>query len=213
MADPDFIKNLPAYFRRRFPAGGHGIIERKIRAGFDLVMSAFSALQTEPLKATHIPILGAGRVDGPSGQLPDIEAVNALVYIVFNGVAGSQKVYRTFKIPESYLGEASFHVHWTKSDDVDRSGETVRWIVSYKVFDGRTQDAAATPDTLTFDDTFLDDGTTTRVVQRIPEQLLADPTALYYVTVCVEKGTPASGTPMAAPALVSLDFSYRESVF
>jgi hypothetical protein len=156
----------------------------------------------------HVPIAGPSQADGPPGTAPDVAADGALSYLHFNGPVGVQKAYRVFKVPTYFVGDPQFHVHWTKSDDVDRSTETVRWRVGYTVFDGSTEDGDGTPTYIDFDDSYDDAGTTTRIVHRTANAALSGVQPGYYVAVSVEKGTPPSGTPMAEPGVVSVDFTF-----
>lgn len=156
----------------------------------------------------HYPVVGAGRADGPPGQLPTLNASGALTYVSFDLAAGTQAIYRTIKIHRAFVGSPVFHLHWTKSDDVDRSGESVRWVVTYKAFNGISEDAAGSPSVIEINDTYDDSGTTARVVYRTPNTSMLGLMALGYLAVKVEKGTPG-GSAMASPGLVLLDFTYR----
>ena len=159
-------------------------------------------------------IVTPSRITGPPGQLPPIDADGALVYVKYDGAAGAQQVHRTIKIRESYVSGGMFHIHWTKSDDSDRSGEKVKWKISYKVFNGRDEDAALSPTVLTVEDTYDDDGTTTRVVHRtvnVPVGSQLPLVADAYLAVKVEKDT-ASASVMSEPGLVTLDLSYFHTI-
>lgn len=183
-------------------SGGANITERG--GGLAELLNGFEGRVVDE----HLPIVGPGRSDGPPGQLPPVIASGALPVVSFDGVAGAQAVFRTIKIPTAFVDSPGFHIHWSKSDDVDRSGESVRWVVTYKVFNGRDEDAAITPTVVSCDDTYGDAGTTTRVVHRCTDGPLVGLIAGYYIAFKVEKGTPG-GSPMAAPGLVTLDFTYR----
>ena len=156
----------------------------------------------------HVPIVSATQADGPPGTVPDVAVDGVLSYFLLDGVAGAKKVYRVFKVPSYYVSGASLHIHWVKSDDTDRSTETVRWLVNHKVFNGSNEDADGGGTTLTLDDTFSDDGTTTRVVHRTANVAIGGVLPSYYIAVSVEKGTPGAGTPMDEPGLVSVDFTF-----
>lgn len=132
-----------------------------------------------------------------------------MAYLLFNGLVGAQLAYRVFKVPSYFIDTPAVHVHWTKSDDVDRDGETVRWVVKYTVFNGSSEDANSAGTTLELDDTWDDTGTTTRVVQRTASGALVGVQSNYYIAVSIEKGTPGSGTPMDEPGVVSLDFTFN----
>ena len=164
------------------------------------------------LRTIDLPIVGPGRADGPPGTVPDVEAVNALTYINFDGAAGAQAAFRMIKIPATYIGNASIHVHWTKSVNTDRSGETVSWRVSYAVINGSSEDAADGTIVIDLDDTYEDSGTTTRIVHRTADASLIGIIPNCYVNIKIEKNTPGAGTPMDSPGLVALDLIYQESI-
>jgi hypothetical protein len=155
----------------------------------------------------HLPICGPGRADGPPPQLPGIDAAGPLVYFVFDGAAGNQSAYRLVRIPLNFVSLAEIYVHWTKTDDVDRSGESVKWVVTYSVFNGNNENAAE-GQAVSFEDTYEDTGTTSRIVHKINRVSLTNVSKGDYVAFKIEKGTPG-GTPMDAPGLVSLDFTLR----
>lgn len=154
----------------------------------------------------HQPVVSPGRSDGPAGKLPPIANHDALSFISFNGVAGAQEVFRMIKIAPNFIGTPAIHIHWTKTDDLDRSGETVRWRVSYSVYDGEGGIVPAST-VIDFDDTYTDDGTSTHAVYETPWIALVGVTARYYMSIKVEKATP-SGSAMAAPGIVAVDFTY-----
>jgi hypothetical protein len=159
----------------------------------------------------HLPIVSPGRIDGPPGQLPPVESFGVLSYITFDGVAGAQKVHRTIKILGSFIDTPALHVHWTKSDDVDRSSETVRWRVFYSVFNGHGGLVPAET-AIDLDGTYLDAGGASRAVYRTVDVPLVGFIPGYYLAVRVEKGTPASGTPVAEPGIVTVDLTMNAYV-
>lgn len=117
--------------------------------------------------------------------------------------------YRTFKLSPKFAGNAAFHVHWTKSSNVDESGKAVRWRISYTLTNGRDQDVNVTPQVLELEDAYDDSGTTTKIVHRTANTpALAGAVAAYYLGIKIEAITP-NGTPLSAdPVLISLDLSY-----
>lgn len=156
----------------------------------------------------HIPIASVSQADGPPGTVPDVQADGPLAYLLFDGLVGVQKVYRVYKVPSYFVDGMAMHIHWTKSDDVDRNGETVKWRVSYKVFNGRDEDGDSGGTVLDLDDAFADTGTTTRVVHRTLDVPLVGVIANYYVSISIEKVAPGAGTPMGSPGLVSADLTF-----
>lgn len=117
--------------------------------------------------------------------------------------------YRTFKLSPKFAGNATFHIHWTKSTDANENGKAVRWRISYTVTDGTSQDINIAPQVIELEDVYDDGGTTTRIVHRTantPDLVGAQPS--YYLALKVEAITP-NGTPLTAdPVLISCDFRY-----
>ena len=136
---------------------------------------------------------------------------------------GNDTAYRVFKVPDYYLSEASFHLHWTKSGDLDESGRNVLWRISYNVFPGGPQtggeaetliDAVSAPTVLEYEDTYLNDSTTAndRYMYRTPNLDAPGFIAGYYVGVCVEAVTPVGPALQDEPALISMDLVWREYI-
>ena len=110
----------------------------------------------------------------------------------------------SFKIDNDFIGSPSFHVHWTKGDDTNQSGNTVRWQIDYHVFNGRDQDISnGSITTLIVDDTYDDAGSTTRVVHRTQNIDASNFTAGYYVGLAI-KVVPGS-TTVVNPTLITVD--------
>jgi hypothetical protein len=117
--------------------------------------------------------------------------------------------YRAFKLSSKFVGNASFHIHWTKSTDANESGKAVRWRISYTITDGTSQDINVAPTVVELEDLYDDGGTTTRIVYRTantPNLVGAQPS--HYLSLKIEAITP-NGTPLIAdPVLISCDFRY-----
>ena len=134
------------------------------------------------------------QVDGP------------LLHLAFDDLTDA--AFRVFKIDYDYVSDPSFHVHWTKSDDNDRSGTYAKWRVNYRVFDGKTEDATTFSYVDTEDLEYIDSGTTSRIVYRSPNLALSGFMPGYYVAVKVQRLSP-TGSALPSPSLVSMDLIYR----
>ena len=137
--------------------------------------------------------------------------------IVFGSVMGLQydqpatdKAFRTMKIDECFVDNASFHIHWTKSGNGDELGSTVRWRVRYTIFDGEDEIALVTPTELLLNDTYEDDGTTTRITYRTADIPAPGLIAGYYIGACGDIDT--AGTNLSDPVLLSADLIYNERI-
>ena len=122
--------------------------------------------------------------------------------------------YRVFKIPEEYVGDASFHVHWTKSGDASEAGNVVRWRVSYTVWAGSGgQIATVAPTVVTSDSTYADASTdTTRIVYRTVNIAASGFVADYYVGLKVDYDAAGTTLATSTPVLVSCDLIYRKQI-
>ena len=154
----------------------------------------------------HEPVVAPGKSGGPPGQNPEIESKEALSYLTFS--VDIDSAYRLYKIPGGFIGEASAHVHWTKSQDTDQSGKAVRWRLTYKVFNGYNEDGANDGAiTVDLDDTYDDAGTTTRIVYGTLNVPLAGFLPRNYLSMKIEAVTPG-GIALVEPGLVALDIVY-----
>jgi hypothetical protein len=172
-------------------------------------------------RITHHSIVTAEAATNAPGQAPDLNVIGTL--LVGEYTLDTDSAYRVFKIPTSFKGSAAFHVHWTKESGVggngDESGNVAKWRISYKVFNGGAapgggagEDVNVAATVIEYEDTYLDNGTTTRIVYRTPNLPAAGFVAGYYLGVCIEAITPV-GTPMGAePALASLDLTFSEEI-
>jgi hypothetical protein len=122
-------------------------------------------------------------------------------------------LYGYSKIQTSYVSDASFHVHWTKNDDVSQPpGATVRWVITYKVYNGGSQDVSGpATGTLLLDDTYDDAGTTSRIVYRTANAPAAGFVAGWYVGFSVGFD-PAFTTLTDLPVIISCDILTRNTI-
>lgn len=158
---------------------------------------------------THPQIVTAAYASPLVGTTPTPVNIGPLLGLRFSiGDFG----FRTFKIPSSFVGSPSVHVHWTKSTDANEATKNVKWRVSYVVFPGDGADVNVAPTVVDLDDTYDDAGTTTRIVYRTANGALTGFVAGYYIGMKIERVAPA-GTPLTAdPVLISLDMLMSESI-
>lgn len=171
-------------------------------------------LSVEEYKRTfHAPIVTASFHSALPGTQPTPTAFNALLLLQFS--LNNDAAFRQFKIPDSFVEDPKFHIHWTKTSNANESTKTVRWRVSYAVFNSTMTnfgDGAVTPTVVEVQDTYDDAGTTTRLVHRTADMPLVGFEPGYYVSLKIEAITP-TGTAMAsAPGLYSVDLTYSELI-
>jgi hypothetical protein len=166
----------------------------------------------------HEPTVTPGQGSSAPGQGPSELVIGSVLGLHFDDP--SDMVYRIFKIGTNFIPggpgmtgdgtNASFHVHWTKAVDTDQSGGTVRWQIEYTVFDGISEDIAVTPTVIDLDDTYIDSGTTSRIVHRTANVPAPGFIPGYYVGLCIgydSGNTTLSGGPVVVSAdLLSLGF-------
>lgn len=158
----------------------------------------------------HEPTITPAAGTNAPGQAPDLVVIQSTLTAQFT--LNTDKAYREFKIPSSYVDTPEFHIHWTKSGDADESTKEVLWRISYNIYPGNGNDINVAPATIDLADTYDDAGTTTRVLHRTANAAAAGFVAGYYIGLCVEAVTPA-GTPMVSePALISVDLTFNELI-
>jgi len=164
------------------------------------------------LERIHVPAVTPSAASNSPGKQPTVVLVNASILGLAMTV-DTDDALRLYKLPFSYAGNASFHVHWTKSTNTDDSGKTVRWRISYTVFDGKTEEVTGAPATVEYEDTYVDSGTTTRYVYCTPDILVdGEFESAHYVGVKIEAISPSAGTPLTDPVVVSLDLVYDQQI-
>jgi hypothetical protein len=135
--------------------------------------------------------------------------------IVLGFTLNTDDAYRQFKIPSSFVGDPAFHIHWTKTSDVDEQGKAVRWRVSYLAFPSTSSTAGignATPTVVEIEDTYDASDTTDRRVYRTPNTDMVGFQPGYYLVMKIEAVTPV-GTPLASePGLFSLDTTFTQYI-
>lgn len=152
-----------------------------------------------PSKGTVIP-----------GQGPEPVVLGPLLGLHYK--RDTDLLYGYSKIQTSYVSDASFHIHWTKNVDTDESGATVRWVITYRVYNGSTDDVTTAPSgTLILDDTYTDAGTTTRIVHRTANAAAPAFVAGYYVGFSVGFD-PAFTTLSGRPTIISCDILSRKTI-
>lgn len=157
---------------------------------------------------THTPIV----TPSVGGTVPALQPTNVVVnaLLLQSYTVNLDAAWRQFKIPIGFIDSASVHVHWSKTGNGNEVGKTVRWRVQYVVFNGIDEDGAGAPTTVTLDDTYLDSGTTSRIVYKTPSVAITGIVPGDYVSMKIDAVTP-SGTPMASePGLFALDLVMRQ---
>lgn len=162
---------------------------------------------------TITPELGAN----PPGHQASLGIIGTTIVIDFT--VNSDSVYRIFKIPTSYSGNAAFHVHWTKESggggNGNHNGQNVRWRISYTVFESSTtanDDINVAPSAILLDDTYTDAGTTTRLAMRTASVAATGFVAGYYLGIMIEAITPAAPALTCSPALISADLTFDQYI-
>ena len=168
---------------------------------------------SEVTRTFHEPTFTPADSTNSPGQQATLGNIGANVVAEFT--PDTDEGYKIFKIPNSYVGDAAFHIHWTKESGVggnsDESGNTVQWRISYHVWPGSGQDLNVAPTVLDISDTYTDSGTTTRIVERTANTPASGFVANYYVGIKVE--VVGAGTTLTCePALVNLDMTFTEYI-
>jgi len=167
----------------------------------------------EELRLHHEPIVTASFAQSLPGTTPTPGAVGPFIYLTFS--LDNDAAFRQFKIPNAYVSDPNFHIHWTKTSDANDLGKAVRWRVTYIVFRSSPTvagDANITPTVVEVEDTYDDSGTTSRNVYRTPNTPMVGFVANYYVSMKIEAITPVGAALSANPALFSLDVTFNEYI-
>lgn len=178
--------------------------------------------RTDSLESSITSLEGATRIFHkptvtPSDALP--QPGQGPQPIVFGTVMGleydnaNDRAFRILKIDDNFVNDnATFHVHWTKSGDIDESGNGVRWRLSYTVFDGASDEVAlVTPTVIEWADTYIDSGTTSRIIYRTPDIAATGFVAGYYLGLVLEY-VDSETTLTSNPVVVSADLLWEGTV-
>lgn len=178
----------------------------------DTQLSAMLNSMGRATRIVHEPIASSNRSRSQPSAGPDPLAIGPVLVSEFTGP--SDALYSEYRVPDTHDGVYSaLHVHWTKSGDAVESGNTVRWHIEVLQFsDEEDNDLTRAPTVLEFDDTYDDDGTTSRILYRTSD--IAIPGGLipgHYLGVRVS--LDASGTTLSSnPALVSADLRLSKEI-
>lgn len=165
---------------------------------------------TEETRTFHKPTITPSEAEVAPGAGPSPVVFGTVMGLDFDNP--TDKAYRVLKIDTNFVGNASFHVHWTKSGDANESGNTVRWRLSYTVFNGNSDEVAlVAPTIITFDDTYDDSGTTSRIIHRSPNIDATGFQAGYYVGLCLDYDN-ANTTLASTPVAISADLLWEGTV-
>lgn len=174
----------------------------------ELLNKAASAGAVRP---HHVPVVTPSSYKSVAGKEPSAVEVGTGLLLAFT--VGVDVAYRQYKVPPNYAASAALHIHWTKTADAAENGKVVRWRVTYVAYASSSTtagDLLASSTVAEVEDTYDDDGTTSRLVYRTPDIVMVGVTAGYYVALKVEAVAP-SGAPLAAePGLLSVDFTFEE---
>jgi hypothetical protein len=160
----------------------------------------------EDAAPVHVPIATAGGYRGAGVKDPELIEIDNLLVSTFT--VDQDQAHKVIKIPLNFISDAAVHLHWTKSQDTDQSGNKVKWQVSYTVYDGFSEAIDGAGTVVSFEDTYEDAGADVHVVYRTDNLPINSGIARgQYVAFKIEAITPSSNT-LAEPALISMDFTY-----
>lgn len=178
-------------------------------------LSAVSALVADAAAATRIihvdtitPVDAASQPGvGPTPVV--LGASGTVLGLQFD--QATEVAYRLIKIPTNFVGDASFHVHWSKNVNTNQANATVRWQLKYTVFNGTSNNVVAATGTIVWDVVYTDSGTTSRVVYRTPNMAATGFVPGYYVGISLSY-IPAQTTLSGGPVCVSCDTLMRVTI-
>jgi hypothetical protein len=158
-------------------------------------------------ETVHFPLVTPSDADSAS----TFNADGALLTQEFE--VGLDATWSRFRVPAGYQSGGTMHFHWTKSGDANESGKFVKWQLSYLVFDGAAEDGAAAPTVVAVEDSYDDNGTTTRIVYQSSDVTISGLVAGKYVAVKIEAVAPAANPMASNPALFAADIVWTQKVF
>lgn len=156
----------------------------------------------------------------PPGLGPQPLAIGNVMGLHYDTPATDES-YRIMKIPFSLVMAgnaravepfASFHIHWTKANNVDQSTANIRWVLEYTMFDGNDDEITSpvVSATINIDDTYDDAGTTTRVVHRSANFDVTNLIAGYYLGIKITADNANTTASLQNQGvLVSADLLYK----
>lgn len=200
-----------------------GLVQYLAEEPFDALLGVSGTIKTngsivanqDQTKTIHKPTITPDNSQTAPGLGPQPIAFGSVMGLEFDNPA-TDSAYRIMKIDDTFSGDgsgnnASFHIHWTKSGDVNENGNTVRWKLSYTVFNGTSDDVNATPTELIFDDTYEDSGTTSKIVHRTTNITASGFIPNYYLGVKIE--TMVTGSTLSSNAvLISCDLLFSNYI-
>lgn len=161
-------------------------------------------------RSYHASIVTASSFKSPALKEPDPFEQDSTLLLAFT--IGTDSAFRQFKIPNSYAGNASVHIHWTKQGSANELNKTVRWRISYRFFPGNAGFLSGTPDTVEYEAAYLSSSVVDRIVYRSSDLPLVGAVAGYYMALEVQAIAPV-GTPIVGePALFSVDLTFDELI-
>lgn len=183
-------------------------------ANFDEMTLAMQSARARSIdgktRPFHASIVTPSTFKSPGTREPTPLEDDAAMYLSF--VIGNDAAFRQYKIPAQYAGNAALHVHWTKSGTANEASKVAKWRLSYLAFPGNGGNPGATPQVVEHEGTYLDSGTTTRVIYRTPNLPLTGIVADWYLALRIEAVTPSGVAMASAPALWSADLTFDELI-
>lgn len=186
------------------------LVQRLKRGDYTGAVEALSKHALSSTRIVHIETLTPVDATQQPGQGPTPVVLGSTVIgMHFDSV--NDKAYRIIKIPSNFVGDASFHIHWSKNVNSNEAGKTVRWRLTYNVFNAINQNVTTGDQVIEWDDTYDDSGTTTRIIYRTNNTPAVGFVPGYYVGVKLEY-VPAFTTLTDGPVLVSGDLLLRTTI-
>lgn len=162
----------------------------------------------------HKPTITPATAGFGPGTAPTTQAFGTTLGLHYS--RPTDLAYRIVKIPHNIVTPGNtagiepyvtFHVHWTKSEDIAQAGATVRWKMSYVVFDGETDDLCVEPTVVEWDAVYEDRGTTSHIVYRTGDIAAEGFLPGHYIGLQLEY--VAEHTTLVDPVCLSADLLWR----
>lgn len=157
----------------------------------------------------HEPIVTSSVSSSSPGKIPDLYLVGTTTLgLMF---APTDEVYKIFRTQSTYVGNASLHIHWTKSDNINEAGKVVKWRVEFSVFeciDGDISVIHEVSDISTYTSSELN----SRIIYRTANMDISSfITSSQYVSIKVDY-IPNETTLVSAPVLISVDLITQNKI-